>query len=64
MDKNTKVLTDSLEQEYTVIYNRLCDELGKDMVDNINDRMDEELSLAVSKQFNNFAVYKNNIEQN
>ncbi|MGV4321195.1 hypothetical protein [Bacillus mojavensis] len=55
MDKDTKELADLLKAEHERVYNHLCKKLGKDVVDDLNRRMEIELSKRIKEQFNNFA---------
>lgn len=55
MDKETKEFVELIKLEHERVYNRLCEKLGKDVVDDLYRRMDEALEKAITEQFDNFA---------
>ncbi|MFJ7982395.1 hypothetical protein ACIQ1D_19215 [Lysinibacillus xylanilyticus] len=55
MDKDRQALLDLIEEKYNKSYDVLCKKLGKEVVDELHERLEEALAIAMEEQYSNFA---------
>lgn len=62
MNKDKEEFLSLLEAEIEIFDKRLRDKLGDETVDKINKLMDEYLSVAIKKQFDNLATSESELQ--